>query len=142
MNTACGISPHWKDEQDWLCTVEFLRKDDPEARVYTSEIIGYLVGYAHLTNARTLALLADAENNAYELLFSFATPAGKAEFLNMVRLNEELTSDYLENDLLVPTFDEILDGRPLAAVLPDDVLAHVTLVATLLCANMSDSYAN
>ena len=60
----------------------------------------------------------------------------------MVRLNEELTSDYLENDLLVPTFDEILDGRPLAAVLPDDVLAHVTLVATLLCANMSDSYAN
>jgi hypothetical protein len=109
MNTACGNAPHWKDEPDWLCTVEFLRKDDPEARVYTSEIIGCLVGYAHLTNARTLALLADAENNAYELLFSFATPAGKAEFLNMVRLNEELTSDYLENDLLVPTFDEILE---------------------------------
>jgi hypothetical protein len=57
MNTAYGNAPHWKDEQDWLCTVEFLRNDDPEARVYTSEIIGYLVGYAHLTNARTLALL-------------------------------------------------------------------------------------
>jgi hypothetical protein len=75
-------------------------------------------------------------------LFSFASPAEKAEFLNMVRLNEELTSDYLENDLLVPTFDEILDGRPLAAVLPDDVLAHVTLVATLLCTDTSESSAN
>jgi hypothetical protein len=57
MNRAYGNAPHWKDEQDWLCTVEFLRKDDPEARVYTSEIIGYLVGYAHLANARTLHYL-------------------------------------------------------------------------------------
>jgi hypothetical protein len=138
----CNNAPHWKDEPDWLCTVEFLRKDDPEARVYTSEIIGYLVGYAHLANARTLALLADDENNAYEILFSFPTPAGRAEFLNMVRMNEELMSDYLENDLLVPTFDEILNGRPLAAVLPEDVLAHVTLVATLLCAELLDSFAN
>jgi hypothetical protein len=72
-------------------------------------------------------------------LFSFATSAEKAEFLKMVRLNEELTSDYLENDLLVPTLDEILDGRPLAAVLPADVLAHVTLVATLLCTDRSES---
>jgi hypothetical protein len=51
-------------------------------------------------------------------------------------------SDYMENDLLVPTFDEILNGRPLAAVLPEDVLAHVTLVATLLCWELLDSFAN
>ena len=81
MNTACGIAPHWKDEQDWLCTVEFLRKDDPEARVYTSEIIGYLVGYAHLTNARTLALLADAENNASNFCSRLPLPREKLSSL-------------------------------------------------------------
>jgi len=35
--------------------------DDLEARLYSADIIGYLVGYAHLTNTRTLALLGDPD---------------------------------------------------------------------------------
>jgi len=51
------FEPYWDEEKDWLCTVEFLPRDDPEARSFSAEIIGYLFGYAHLTNTRSLALL-------------------------------------------------------------------------------------
>jgi hypothetical protein len=52
----------------------FLPTDDPEARLYSADIIGYLVGYADLSNTRALALLGDPDASAYELLFSFSTP--------------------------------------------------------------------
>ena len=50
---------YWQDEKDWLCIVEFLPTDNPEARLFAADIIGYLVGYANLTNTRSLALLGD-----------------------------------------------------------------------------------
>jgi hypothetical protein len=37
-----------------------LPTNDPEARMFVSDIIGYLSGYAHLTDARSLALVAVA----------------------------------------------------------------------------------
>ena len=67
------LEPYWQDERDWLCTVEFLPTDDPEARLFAADIIGYLCGYAHLTNTRSLAPLGDPDASAYELLFSFAS---------------------------------------------------------------------
>ena len=71
------FEPYWQDEKDWLCIVEFLPTDDPEARLFAAEIIGYLVGYANLTNTRSLALLGDPDASAYELLFSFSSPEEK-----------------------------------------------------------------
>jgi hypothetical protein len=142
MNQPCGLEPYWLDEQDWLCTVEFLRDDDPEARYYSAEIIGYLVGYAHLTNTRSLALLADPDASVYELLFSFSSPAEKDHFLHLVRSNDDLGNCYIENDFLSPTIDEIMDARPLATVLPNDVLAHVTLVAATVCADTFEGLPN
>jgi hypothetical protein len=50
-----------KMEKDWLCTDESLPTDDPEARMFASDIIGYLVGYAHLTNTPSPALVGDPE---------------------------------------------------------------------------------
>jgi hypothetical protein len=50
------FEPFWQDEKDWLCIVEFLPTDNPEARLFAAEIIGYLVGYANLTNTRSLVL--------------------------------------------------------------------------------------
>ncbi len=47
---------------------------DPEARLYSADVFGYLVGYADLSNSRALALLGDLDASAYELLFSFSTP--------------------------------------------------------------------
>jgi hypothetical protein len=41
---------YWQDEKDWLCIVEFLPTDNSEARLFAADIIGYLVGYANLTN--------------------------------------------------------------------------------------------
>jgi hypothetical protein len=55
------LEPYWQDEVDWLCTVEFVPTDDPEARLFAGDIIGYLFGYAHLINTRSLALLDDAD---------------------------------------------------------------------------------
>ena len=83
------FEPFWQDEKDWLCIVEFLPTDNPEARLFAADIIGYLFGYANLTNTRFLALLGDPDANAYELLFSFSSPEEKNEFLNLVRSNED-----------------------------------------------------
>jgi len=128
------LEPYWQDETDWLCTVEFLPNDDPEARMFASDIMGYLFGYAHLTNTRSLALVGDPEANAYELLFSFSSSEEKKEFLELVRSNPEMGNDYIENDLSSPTTEEIKDARPLAMVLPQDVLNHAALITATLCA--------
>lgn len=71
------------------------------------DIIGYLCGYAHLTNTRLVALLGDPDASAYELLFSFASPTEKDQFLDLVRSNEDLGNDYIENDFGPPTTEEI-----------------------------------
>ena len=89
------FEPYWQDEKDWLCIVEFLPSDNPEARLFAADIIGYLVGYANLTNTRSLALLGDPDASAYELLFSFSSPGEKNKFLNLVRSNEYMGNDYI-----------------------------------------------
>ncbi len=95
--------------------------------------IGYLFGYAHLMNTRSLALVGDPEANVYELLFSFSSSEEKDQFLELVRSKLDMGNDYIENDLLSPTTEEIRDARPLAMVLPQDVLNHAALIATPLC---------
>ena len=66
--------PLWINEPDWLCAIEFLNDEDPEGRDLAAETIGYLLGYAHLTNTRSLALIGDPSMMAYEILFSFSSP--------------------------------------------------------------------
>jgi hypothetical protein len=36
-----NFEPYWQDEKDWLYNVEFLPTDNPEARLFAAEIIGY-----------------------------------------------------------------------------------------------------
>jgi hypothetical protein len=134
MNRQRDIEPYWQDEDDWLCTVEFLPSNDPEGRVFGADIIGYLLGYAQLTNSRALALVGDLEAGAYELLFSFSTPGDKDQFLNLVRSNEDMGSDYIHNDFMSPTTEEIRKARPLVVVLPEDIVSRATLIASVLCA--------
>ena len=114
--------------------------DDPEARLFAADIIGYLVGYANLTNARSLALLGDPDASAYELLCSLSSPEEKSEFLNLVRSNEEMGNDYIIV-LTPPTTEEIRNARPLGTVLPPDALTHAMLIAVTLCARMEDDRA-
>ena len=134
MNRQHDVEPYWQGEDDWLCTVEFLPSNDPEARVFGADIIGYLLGYAQLTNTRALALVGDPEAGAYELLFSFSTPGDKEQFLNLVRSNEDMGSDYIENDFMSPTTEEIRNARALMVVLPEDIVSRATLIASVLCA--------
>lgn len=134
MNQQHDIERCWQDENDWLCTVEFLPSNDPEGRVFASDIVGYLFGYAQLTDARTLALVGDTEAGAYELLSSFSTPGDKDKFLDLVRSNEDMGNDYIENDFMSPTTEEIRNARPLVAVLPEDIVSRATLIASALCA--------
>jgi hypothetical protein len=95
----------------------------PKADCFGADIVGHLVGYAQLTNTRVLALLGDPDASAYELLFSFASPEEKNEFLNLVRRNEDMGNDYV-TDLTPPTTEEIRNARPLATVIPQDALTH------------------
>jgi hypothetical protein len=82
-------------QTDWLCTVEFIPEDDGEARLFATEMIGHLFGYAQATNTRALALVGDADANTYELLFSFTSIEGKEQFLHLVRTNEDMVNDYI-----------------------------------------------
>lgn len=86
--------------------------------------------YAHLTNTRSLALVGDPEMMAYEILFSFSSPMEKTRFLDLIRSNNELGNEYVDNDLIQPVKDEIRDARPLAAVLHKTALTRALLVAT------------
>ena len=124
--------PHWIDEPDWLCAVEFLNDEDPEGRDLAADAIGYLLGYAHLTDTRSLALLGDPDMMAYEILFSFSSPSGKKRFLDLIRSNDELGNEYVENDLIEPVKEEIRDARPLAAILPERALMR--------CSNRHQQY--
>jgi hypothetical protein len=65
---------------DWLCTVEFISEDDEEARLLATEIIGHLFGYAQATNTRALAVVGDADANAYELLSLLHLLKAKSSF--------------------------------------------------------------
>ncbi len=140
-NKDDDFEPGWQNEKDWLCTVEFLPTDDPEARLFAADIIGYLVGYANLTNTRSLALLGDPDASAYELLFSFSSPEEKKEFLDLVRSNEDMGDDYIANEFTSPTNEEIRHARPLATVLPQDALTHAMVIAATLCAGTEDDRA-
>jgi hypothetical protein len=140
MNRQDEIGPYWQDENDWLCTIEFLPGDDPEGRLFGADIVGYLVGYAQLTNTPVLALIGDPDASAYELLFSFSSPEEKSEFLNLVRSNGEMGDEYI-SELTPPTTEEIRDARPLATVLPHDALTHAMLIAVTLCAGKEDDRA-
>src|SRR5260370_3443600 len=134
------FEPYWQDEKDWLCIVEFLPTDNPEARVFAADIIGYLVGFANLTNTRSLALLGDPDASAYELLFSFSSPEEKNEFLNLVRSNEDMGKEYII-ELTPPTTEEIRNARPAATALPHEALTNAMLVAATLCARTEDDRA-
>ncbi len=134
------FEPYWQDEKDWLCIVEFLPPDNPEAPIFAADIIGHLVGYANLTNTRSLVLLGDPDASAYELLFSFSSPEEKGEFLNLVRSNEDMGKDYII-ELTPPTTEEIRNARPLATVLPQDALSHAMLIAATVCAGRSNDRA-
>jgi len=126
---------------DWLCTVEFIPEDNGEARLFATEIIGHLFCYVQAINTRALALVGDADANAYELLFSFASSEGKEQFLHLVIwcTNEDMGNDYIENDFMSPTAEEIRNARPLGTVLPLDVVNHVALIAATLFACREDS---
>jgi hypothetical protein len=65
--------------------VEFIPEDHGEARLFATEIIGHLFGYAQATNTRALALVGYADANAYELLFSFASSEGKGQSIWFAR---------------------------------------------------------
>src|ERR1700679_4339676 len=117
------IPPYWLEESDWIVLIEFLRQDDAEERVRGTEAIGYLFAFAQMTDTRMLALIGDPQADAYELLFSFSSPANKAEFLRLFQSNEETRCE--DDMILVPRQDEIDAAHPIALVLPADVMREV-----------------
>ena len=60
---------YWQDEKDWLCIVEFLPTDDPEARLFAADIICSCPGWwgAHSQIARS-----------GRMVHSFSVPSQKA----------------------------------------------------------------
>src|SRR5258707_12966578 len=67
------LEPYWQDEKDWLCIVEFLPTNDPEARPFSAEITGYLAGNANPPNKSSLVPLGAPEGAASEIQFSLSS---------------------------------------------------------------------
>jgi hypothetical protein len=124
------VPPFWRDEEDWIVLIEFLVDYDEEDRARAAESIGYMLGYAQMTNTRMLALVGSAKDNVYELLFSFDSPEHKTEFLRLLQSNDATRTE--EEEILVPRQDEINAAQPIAHVLPQDVLPHVLGIAAML----------
>jgi hypothetical protein len=134
---APQIPPFWEDENDWIVLIEFLRHDDPEDRSRGAEAIGYMLGFAQMTDTRMLALVGDPEADAYELLFSFSSPANKAEFLRLLHSNDATNCE--DDEILIPRQNEIEAAQPIARVLPEDVMQQVTVVASMLFCSGSNA---
>ena len=72
-------------------------------------------------------LVGGADANAYELLFSFASSEGKEQVLHLVRTNQDMGNDYIEDDYMSPTAEEIGNARPIGTIpvrKPNSVLAN------------------
>jgi hypothetical protein len=128
--SSSPMPPFWRNEEDWLVVIEFLRRDDEGDRARGTEAIGYMFAFAQMTDTRMLALVGDPQADAYELLFSFSSPANKAEFLRLFQSNEETRCE--DDMILVPRQDEIDAAQPIASVLPADVMREVTVIAAML----------
>jgi hypothetical protein len=76
---------------------------------------------------------------AYEILFSFSSPADKARFLDLIRSNDQLGNEYIVNDLIQPAKEEIRDAQPLAAILPRAALTRALMVATFVSGSIQHS---
>jgi hypothetical protein len=74
--------------------------------------------------------------------FSFASPDEKDQFLGLGGSTKDLGSDYIENDLMSPTTEEIRNARPLATVLPHDVVTHASLIAATILVGTEDHRAS
>ena len=134
MNRQHDIEPYWQDEDDWLCTVEFLPSDDSKVeclpQTWSAICLATHNWRMHaLWHSSAIQRLARTS-----LLFPFSTPGNKDQFLDLVRSNENMGSDYVENDFMSPTTEEIRNARPLVAVLPEDIVSRATLIAFAICA--------
>jgi hypothetical protein len=129
------VPPFWRNEADWIVLIEFLVDYDPEERARAADAIGYMLGYAQMTNTRMLALVGSAKDNVYELLFSFDSPEHKAEFLRLLQSNDDTRTE--EDEILVPRQDEIDAAQPITRVLPQDVLPHVLATAAMVSGGMN-----
>jgi hypothetical protein len=56
----------------------------------------------------------------------------------LIRANEDLGNDYIENDLMLPTNEEMRNARPLETILPEDALIRAVLIATSICVGAED----
>ena len=121
MTTKRKSEPFWMDEPDWLCAVEFLNDEDPEGRdlaaVFNRLPTRLCTSHEHSVVS---APRRSASEMAYEILFSFSSPEQKTRFMDLVRSNDDLGNEYIDNDLLQPVKDEIREARPIATVLPQE----------------------
>jgi hypothetical protein len=123
------VPPYWRNENDWIVLIEFLRRDDDEDRARGAEAIGYMLAYARMTDTRMLAL-GDPKADIYELLFSFSSSENKAEFLQLLQANEATACG--DEEILVPHSSEIEAAQPIERVLLADVMRQVPVIAVML----------
>jgi hypothetical protein len=76
-------------------------------------------------------------NGVYELLFSFSSPGNKAKFLRWLQSNDETCCE--EDMIMLPRQEENEAAQPVARVLPANVMRQVTVIATMLYRDSSDT---
>jgi len=81
--------------------------------------------------------LTSGRNGVYELLSSFSSLSNKAEFLSLLQPDDETRCE--EDMIMVPRQGENKAAQPIARVLPANVMRQVTVIATMLCSDSSDT---
>lgn len=121
-----SVEPDWINEKDWLCLLRSLREYDGDERNNGVNIIAFFLWYSQMTNTRMLALVSEKRRHSYELLFSFTSQDNKRRFFGLLQSNK--ITQVASDQIFVPTEDEIRDARPLATVLPKDVVQQLVVV--------------
>jgi len=128
------VDQRWLHEREWYCRGTFLPRDEDEERAEAAEMLGYLLGYAWTSGANVLASLGDPQADHYLIFFSFPSPAMKFRFLRMCQANEITRWEHEQWAIAKADARDLIAARPLADVLPKDVLNHVLLMATPMLA--------
>jgi hypothetical protein len=65
----------------------------------------------------------------------------KRQFLDLIRASEDIGNDYIENDFMLPTNEEIRNARPLQTILPEDGLKSCRAHRNKFCVGAEDDRA-
>ena len=111
--------PLWINEPDWLCAVEFFERRRPRRVETLPRIRSVIYSAIHISRIPDrLHSLVIHRRWFTKSCFHFPLRLRRKDSWISIRSNNDLGSEYIDNDLIQPVKDEVRIAQPLAKVLP------------------------